>query len=131
MLKFLLWFINWTWCLPQNIVALILRLFVKVDSKYEYGNAIVYRTNLKCGSISLGKRIFLCKSHWYSNETTKHEYGHTIQSLILGWLYLIVIGLPSLIWAGCFKWYRKKYNVSYYSLYCEKWADKLGGVDRQ
>lgn len=27
-----------------------------------------------------------------------HEYGHTIQSMILGPLYLIVIGIPSTLW---------------------------------
>jgi hypothetical protein len=60
-----------------------------------------------------------------------HEYGHTIQSHKLGLVYLLVIGLPSLIWAGCFEKYRKKHGVSYYSFYTEKWADKLGGVERE
>ena len=32
-------------------------------------------------------------------ERTKvHEYGHTIQSIILGPLFLLVIGIPSCIW---------------------------------
>ena len=62
-------------------------------------------------------------------ETTKHEYGHYQQSLRLGWLWIFVIGIPSLIWAGCFQKYRRKNKISYYSFYTEKWANKLGGVE--
>jgi hypothetical protein len=45
-----------------------------------------------------------------------HEYGHTLQSHKLDLVYLLVIGLPSLIWAGCFDKYREKQlsvNYSY------------------
>jgi hypothetical protein len=31
-----------------------------------------------------------------------------------------------MIWCNCFEGYRKKNNVSYYKLYCEAWANKLG-----
>lgn len=30
-----------------------------------------------------------------SNQLLVHEYGHTIQSLMLGPLYLAIIGIPS------------------------------------
>lgn len=56
-----------------------------------------------------------------------HEWGHTRQSMYLGWLYLLAIGLPSLLWAFV---YDSGWNVSYYDFYTEKWADKLGGVKR-
>lgn len=127
--RILIKIINWTWCLPQNLVALIVLLFVNVNEKKPYHKFTVYNTDLICGSVSLGNHIFLCMSHWDKEDTIKHEYGHCIQSYILGPLYLLVIGLPSLIWAGCFEWYRKKYNVSYYWFYTEKWANKLGKVD--
>ena len=56
-----------------------------------------------------------------------HEYGHTRQSLKLGVLYLVVIGLPSFMWAvmkglGLFS------NIDYFSFYTEKWAEKEGSV---
>lgn len=88
-----------------------------------------YRYNLNSGSISLGTYIFLCPAHYHSETTLRHEQGHTRQSYILGWLYLLVIGLPSIIWACCFESYRRKYDKSYYSFYTERWANKLGGVD--
>jgi len=69
-------------------------------------------------------------------ETIKHEYGHQLQSYILGPLYLLVIGLPSGLWC----WFiqdlvnknRKKKGkptLSYYWFYTESWANKLGGVE--
>ena len=113
------------WCLPQNLLGLLLLLFTnarRVGDHYEF--------DIESGSVSLGDYIFLCPSHWNNDTVLKHEQGHQIQSRRLGWLYLPVIGLPSIIWASCFKEYRKKNNVSYYSFYTESWADKLGGVDR-
>lgn len=115
----------WLWCLPQNLVGLIVKHVTKAEHK---GNH--YRFSIECGSISLGEYIFLCPYHWRDITVLKHENGHRIQSRMLGWLYLPLIGLPSLIWAGCFEWYRKKYNVSYYSFYTEAWADRLAGISR-
>ena len=89
-----------------------------------------YRYKLTWGSVSLGEYIFLSPSRWNDTKTLNHERGHRIQSRMLGWLYLPVVGIPSIIWAGCFDGYRKKHNVSYYSFYTERWADRLGGVER-
>ena len=57
-------------------------------------------------------------------RTLVHEYGHTIQSIILGPLYLLIIGIPSSIWAMTFN--NKGNTISYYSFYTEKWANVLG-----
>ena len=74
------------------------------------------------GGLSLGEYIFLNNNRVAS---IKHEYGHSIQSKYLGPLYLLVIGIPSLIWAIF-----GKRGDAYYAFYTERWADKLGGVDR-
>ena len=60
----------------------------------------------------------------------KHEYGHCRQSEYLGWLYLIVIGIPSLIWCLCYNAEKRGGLKDYYKFYTEAWADKLGGVIR-
>lgn len=62
------------------------------------------------------------------NSTKVHEFGHSIQSIILGPLYLLVIGLPSLIWCNAKRFIklRNEKGVSYYSFYPEKWANYLG-----
>ena len=62
--------------------------------------------------------------------TVRHEHGHQIQSKILGPLYLLVIGIPSLIWAWLYGPVIKYTRNGYYRFYTEKWADKLGEVKR-
>lgn len=54
--------------------------------------------------------------------------GHAKQSRLLGPLYLIVIGLPSILWAGIHG--KVAPRKSYYWFYTERWADRLGGVGR-
>lgn len=124
--------IYWIWCLPQQLVGLIYLLYKKsrkeVILSEKYKNSTIYYCKMG-GGVSLGNKIFLDKTLLYDDFTKNHEYGHCKQSLILGWLYLLVIGLPSFIWANCFGKYRARTGKSYYWLYCEKWANKLGGVD--
>ena len=60
------------------------------------------------------------------NRLLVHEYGHTIQSLILGPLYLIVIGIPSTMWAFLFEKKRKDEQIPYGAFFTEKWANRLG-----
>lgn len=122
------------WEFPQNLLAYILIKIIKPKPYATYRGTMVYSWDL-CGGMSLGKYIFvpfeLAEPSAYGvREYIKHEYGHSIQSKYLGWFYLLVIGLPSFIWCNCFGKYRAKHNVSYYSFYTEKWADKLGGVER-
>jgi hypothetical protein len=109
------------WQLPQNLVGLLIRLFYKGEVKHKVvGITFWYCPSFK-GGISLGNMVMLGTKH---PNSVKHEYGHSVQSKYLGWLYLIVIGLPSLLWAMFYK------GNNYYSFFTEKWADKLGGVKR-
>lgn len=55
-----------------------------------------------------------------------HEYGHTIQSAILGPLYLIIIGIPSTIWGFAFERKRKIEQIPYGLFFTERWANQLG-----
>ena len=57
-----------------------------------------------------------------------HEYGHTVQSLILGPFYLVVVGLPSVVWAKAptLVKSRRRKHVSYYSFGPERFANWLG-----
>lgn len=111
------------WCLPQNLLGLLLRTIYKgKDSLYE--DAIVRRSTKMRGGISLGKYIVI--NQFSSKKTVMHEYGHCRQSKYLGWLYLPIIGLQSILHAALCKC--KKH--SYYDYPVEKWADKLGGVIR-
>ena len=56
------------------------------------------------------------------------RYGHTLQSLILGPLYLIVIGIPSTLWGFLPNLHKKRKDeqISYFSFFTEGWANRLG-----
>ena len=111
------------WQLPQNIIGLLVILFTRARKQW-----LVYHTDKCCFGVSLGWYIIF--GGYYTTTDIKHEQGHQQQSLYLGPLYLILIGIPSLIgnlidrifYMGS-KWYYKQP--------WEAWADKLGGVVRE
>ena len=124
------------WQLPQNLLGLILiTLYKNAKRVDDFEDVNVYVTDKMPSGISLGKYIIL-NPFCLENETTiKHEYGHCLQSKILGWFYLIVVGLPSLlgnIYDRLFHsdWDYEKSMKWYYNQPWEKWADELGGVER-
>ena len=118
------------WQLPQNLVGLVFGWFLK--GKRRHGNLpglpedirLVTAFNMY-GGISLGNFVY-CRAPVY-DRMVRHEYGHCRQSRILGPFYLLVIGLPSLLWA---LWWTPGRSVGYYSFFTERWADRLGGVKR-
>lgn len=126
------------WQLPQNLLGLILLLIYQREKVYHKlnGRTFYYTTEMPSG-ISLGNYIIMNRED--KEDGMKHEYGHTIQSRYLGWFYLIVIGLPSIlgnIYDRLFHtlsrgWSYKKSYKWYYNQPWEKWADKLGGVTRK
>lgn len=125
--------IHYTWALPQTLLGLIIRGFGRDDVTQWQNNPTIYAVKwLKCSAFSLGRFIFIFPG-WYSSEDIDdnfilHEFGHSKQSLILGWLYLPVIALPSLMWH--WRYYAgKPKKVSYYWFYTERWANKLAGID--
>ena len=119
--------LRYIWELPQNLLGLLLRVIYKgTDSEYE--GAVVRRSLQMQGGISLGRYIIV--SQFASKTTVMHEYGHCLQSRRLGWLYLLVIGLPSIVWAGLYGTVVKPTKNGYYRFYTERWADRLGGVKR-
>ena len=121
--------LKYFWQLPQLIAAFIYYWYLK--SKDEIldtctcQGAIVFIKRKSCGSVTLGNHIFL--SPRATDTTVRHEWGHTRQSLILGPLYLIVIGIPSIIWAETHRIIAP--NKPYDWFYTEAWANKLGDVD--
>ena len=126
------------WQLPQHIIAYVIMLVKhkSIESMTNDDGILYYLVDnlFNCG-VSLGNYIFLDSNGYYDYKTIKHEHGHQIQSLILGPLYLIVIGLPSItgniINRITRMYFRKYYDPNfYYKQPWEAWADKLGGVDR-
>ena len=77
--------------------------------------------------MGLGMFIFIGKCDVGDDEILAHEYGHTVQSVILGPLFLFVIAFPSLFWANSRKLirYRQKRGMNYYRFYPERWANRI------
>ena len=94
---------------------------------YTEGHRIFIINTLLPSSISLGDFIFI---HPYSFEKSiKHELGHSKQSDILGPLYLIIIGIPSLLNNISLRLCRKVgIKWDYYKFYTERWANRLAGI---
>ncbi|MBQ1409782.1 MAG: hypothetical protein IIY94_00685 [Oscillospiraceae bacterium] len=126
---YVLW--QWTWGLPQNLVGLCFFLFyhAKGCPSFPYQGARVTIWTNKSGSMSMGRYLFM-EPNWtpQDHRLLAHEYGHTIQSLFFGPLYLLAVGLPSILWAGLppFRRLRRTRKRSYYSVYPEKGATRLG-----
>ena len=84
--------------------------------------------------VSLGLFSFngeSCEDHLLEQKDIKHENGHSIQALKYGPLYLIVVGIPSLInyHNKDLDGYDKQGYRKYYQVWPENNADKLGGVN--
>lgn len=107
--RFLFVLVQCTWGLLQTAAgaAVFLRYRNSPHSFYHGAVVTVYPFYF---SLSLGPFIFLTDKPPRDRSGTVphkqiprrmlvHEYGHTIQSLLLGPLYLFVIGLPSALWA--------------------------------
>lgn len=156
------------WQLPQTLLGYLILVFTKHYPLEHFSprmNAELDKEHIskdgiyiidKDISISLGSIVLLSQDWVYKyyegmrhgNETyrrylmnlIRHEQGHQKQSLILGPLYLIVIGIPSAVMnaltrlqSSRYTWLKKiGHNAyyNYYKRYPEKWADRLGGVDR-
>lgn len=126
------------WELPQNIVGAFYFIIHGVFAKtfiIDDGDSFEMYSDKQKGAVSLGVfRVY--KSEYYGNTaqfvklTRMHEKGHRKQSKWLGPFYLIVIGIPSIIWATLHSFRKSISKIDYYWFYTEKWADKIGGVKR-
>lgn len=125
----------WIWQLPQNLAGLFMLLWYKHEKVYHRlnGRTFYYTTEMPSG-ISLGNYIIMNRED--KEDGMRHEYGHSIDSRRWGWLYLLIIGLPSLLGNIYDRIFHKKWKYSdscewYYNQPWEKSADKNGGVDRK
>jgi hypothetical protein len=134
----------WSWCLPQTLLGhLMYKKYMKKGlalsiQKHKLGTVLIRETKLG-GGRSLGKYIFTydysgskSSAAWKTaaqERMDRHEYGHAIQSYMLGPLYLFIVGIPSITMNMLTKAKILK-RKNYYKRWPETWADKLGGVER-
>ena len=127
-----------TWGFLQSFLGFLLLLLNIRRRHYIYHGAVVTEWKPR-SSVSLGLFVFCSDDPYFAepNGITRedaasrlltHEYGHTIQSLVLGPLYLLVIGIPSVTWAFLpyFRKMRRERGIPYSRAYCEASANRLG-----
>ena len=127
-----------TWGILQTLLGLIMFIIHIKNRHFSYHGAIITVWNGK-SSVSLGLFVFITSEPYfatkyegqisvegYSNRLLVHEYGHTIQSLIFGPLYLIIIGIPSASWAQLGAKKRREKQIPYSDFFTEEWANSLG-----
>ncbi len=127
-----------TWGFIQSLLGALVFLMHYNDRHFWYHGALVtvWESNT---SVSLGLFVFVTSQPFFAEkyegqmsveELSKrllvHEYGHTIQSLVLGPLYLIIIGIPSTLWGFLGGKIRREKQIPYASFFTEKWANRLG-----
>lgn len=143
--------IQWVWGLSQNLLGLVLMACLRDVRIERFRGAVVvyYRAQLRSAQpttappraalkrfrlhvcFALGMFLFL-ERELRPEDAAKilvHEYGHTIQSLLCGPLYLLMIGLPSLLWSRRFTRGRSSYRargIAYHSRYPERGANRFG-----
>lgn len=133
-------FMLYMWQLPQNLLGLLLMAIYKPEIKLtaSNGNRVCFSKRMR-GGISLGQYSIIDDYYYKGDDAkaletdvAKHEaLGHGTQSRWLGPLYLLVIGLPSLLWAWIYPCKMFPYSKNgYYRFYTEKWADKLAKIKR-
>ena len=121
---------QWTWGLPQSLLGLILAVKYRRCPHKEVGGALATLHDGNWGGVSLGMFIFVPGGLGPEREAwlLAHEYGHTLQSALLGPLYLLVVGVPSYLWANLprNRRARAERHIPYESRYPENWAEALG-----
>ena len=127
-LNILLFILSFIWQLPQSLLGAIMLLYFKINGGVKLISykklCLAYEAAKMNGGISLGNFAFLSPRSAKSKESIAHEQlGHTVQSKILGPLYLIVIGLPSLLNASF------DFTKCYYDFYTEKNANFFAKLD--
>ena len=121
---------QWTWGLPQSLLGLILTIKCCCCPHKEVGGALATLHDGDWGGVSLGMFIFVPDGLPPEREARllSHEYGHTFQSVLLGPLYLLAVGVPSFLWANLprNRRARAERHIPYESRYPENWAEALG-----
>ena len=128
------------WEFPQIIVGLGVYAWMKARRMVVHIETENYRVFIETRTtgVSLGWFIFWTPAGnrfaELTNDCRMHEYGHARQSVMLGPLYLFVVGIPSLLRVIYSKLYFRKFHrhwPGYFSGFPENWADELGDVTAQ
>ena len=125
------------WELLQNLLGVMNLVFHTLrgsvmERAFERNRMFI---RVRSGAVSLGFFVFWSDTgngvFTLDARNKLHEYGHTVQSRMLGPLFLLVVGIPSVSRVIYAHWYYRKHGkewTGYYRGFPEKWAERLGNV---
>ena len=104
--------------------------FIRLRRRYphkRYRSCVDTQWNMRSG-LSLGLFVFTPNDEIPDAAKIRvHEYGHSLQSIVLGPLFWI-IGLVSVVWGQLpyFSRLRREKNLPYTACFVESWASRWG-----
>jgi hypothetical protein len=118
-----------TFCLPQNVLGIffygVLRLAGLVTEAASVNEVKVIVVKVPIG-VSLGRFIFVGQA-FLTENTVRHEVGHTLQGYTHGPFYLLLEGAASFTQAAI-SLISPSFAAGYFTRWPENEADELGGV---
>lgn len=127
------------WELPQNVLGALDLAITAVRGRVAgiaFERERVFVEVRGAGAVSLGLFVFWSKDDTpyvrITEANKEHEYGHSIQSRMLGPLYLPLVGVPSscrVAYAVAHRALTGRRWEGYFRGYPEDWADRLANVD--
>ena len=127
------------WELPQNVLGaldLAATVALRRVRRVRWERERLFVEVRGAGAVSLGLFVFWSRDDTpyvrITSANKEHEYGHSLQSRLLGPLYLPLVGLPSsarVVYAVLYRKLTGRRWDDYFRGYPEDWADRLAGVD--
>ncbi len=120
-------FLQCTWGIIPTLLGAVFFLIFRKNPHRMYRGCIDTQWDARCG-LSLGLFIFTPMDETRdSGKIRVHEYGHCMQSIVLGPLFLVP-GIISLLWGRMryFEKLRREKKLPYTACFVEAWASKWG-----
>lgn len=131
-LGILFWFVQLTWGALMTIPGLIVTLVCILLGGKVHKNGFSYIVEiggnwggLELGAVALCGRYSENDKHYFEH-IRRHEFGHSVQQLILGPLQLFIIGIPSALRYWYFELTPNKKHQDYDYVWFEYTASKWG-----
>jgi len=124
---------RWTWELPQTVIGKgyshIRNMTGNVDDVSYYGGATLVNKNDNSGwrwGLTLGPYINSKNvvANPYKDGLFRHEFGHTLQSRLVGPLYLTHVGIPSFIGSGLENLGLNDHNKEWYETQANRMSER-------
>ena len=124
---------RWTWELPQTVLGKgyshIRNMTGNVDDVTYYGGATLVNKNDNSGwrwGLTLGPYINSKNvvADPYTDDLFRHEFGHTLQSRLVGPLYLTHVGIPSFIGSGLENLGLNDHNREWYETQANRMSER-------